>query len=187
MDLHRFEILAGLLWLSLGLALIPAMLMSHPRKPRRRLLVPTLLIPASSIVLLDGYARATQVQRVAIADGTYNVTSVNDYWLYLDTGGAIHPGVHMSDLVSLKDSKDNVVVIEDGHPTAYISDSPVIYTSDQFALETRPGQASPSLAHIKTDRLDGSLRIDRIVTHHEDATLLVVDKDEVVLKVPQGF
>ena len=95
--------------------------------------------------------------------------------------------VRLERLVATRKSDENYVVVKDGYATAYLSDSPVVYTSDQFTLETRPGQASPSLAHIKTERLDGSLQIDRIITHHEDTTLLVVDENEAVLKVPQGF
>lgn len=185
MDLHSFEMLAGLLWLALGLALIPAMLMSRPRKSRRQLLVPAVLIAASSIVLLDGYARATQGQRVAIADGTYNVTSVNDHWLYLDTGGAINPGVHRSDLVSIKDSKDNVVVIKDGRPTAYISDSPTSYSGDEFSLDrTQVGQLSGRDAYIKGRMGDRRVRVDRVLTH-QSKTELVVDGDDVTLYLPQ--
>ena len=142
MDLHRFEIVVGLLGLSLGLALLIGIATSDSRKQAVRYLVPALVIASSAITLLDGYKAATQAQRVAIADGTYHITSITDDWLYLDTGGAFGLGVHKSDIVATHDSKDNVVVIEDGRPTAYVRSSPTRY---------------------------------------------VVDENEAVLKVPQGF
>lgn len=140
MDLHSMEILARLFGVALGLALIPAIATSRPRKPRSRYLWPALIITSSAIILLDGYNTATQAQRVAIADGTYHITSITDDWLHLDTGVAFGIGVHKSDLVATHDSKDNVVVIKDGRPTAYVRSSQTSYTGDEFSLlaESRP-------------------------------------------------
>lgn len=127
-----------------------------------------------------------QPKPVDLKDGTYLVAHQTADKLFVDDLDGILDTVWIERLVATHKSDENYVVVKDGYATAYLSDSPVTYTADQFTLEARPGQASPSLAHIKTERLEGSLQIDRIVTHHKDTTLLVVD-DEVVLKVPQGF
>lgn len=136
---------------------------------------------------LNAWMTEGQPQPVDLKDGTYLVAHQTSDKLFLDDLDGILETVRIERLVATHKSDENYVVVKDGYATAYLSDSPVTYTSDQFTLETRPGQASPSLAHIKTERLDGSLQIDRIVTHHEDTTLLVVDENEAVLKVPQGF
>ena len=127
-----------------------------------------------------------QPKPVDLKDGTYLIAHRTDSKLFVDDLDGILETVRLERLVATHKSNENYVVVKDGYATAYLSDSPVTYTADQFTLETRPGQASPSLAHLKTGRLEGSLKIDRIVTHHEDTTLLVVDENEVVLKVPQG-
>lgn len=134
---------------------------------------------------LNAWMTEGQPQPVDLKDGTYLIAHQTKDKLFLDDLDGIYETVWTERLVATHKAKENYVVVKDGYATAYISDSPVIYTSDQFTLETRPGKSSPSLAHLKTKRLEGSLRIDRIVTHHEDTTLLVVDKNEVVLKVPQ--
>lgn len=136
---------------------------------------------------LNAWITEGQPQPVDLKDGIYLVAHQGTDKLFVDDFDGILETVWIERLVATHKSDENYVVVEDGYATAYLSDSPVTYTSDQFTLETRPGQASPSLAHLKTERLDGSLQIDRIVTHHEDTTLLVVDENEVVLKVPQGF
>ena len=135
---------------------------------------------------LNAWITEDQPKPVDLKDGTYLVAhQTADKLIVDDLDGILEP-VRTDRLVATHKSNENYVVVKDGYATAYLSDSPVTYTADQFTLETRPGQASPSLAHLKTGRLEGSLKIDRIVTHHEDTTLLVVD-DEVVLKVPQGL
>lgn len=136
---------------------------------------------------LNDWVTKDQPKPVDLKDGTYLIAHRTDSKLFVDDLDGILKTVRLERLVATRKSDENYVVVKDGYATAYLSDSPVVYTSDQFTLDTRPGQASPSLAHIKTERLDGSLQIDRIITHHEDTTLLVVDENEAVLKVPQGF
>ena len=135
---------------------------------------------------LNDWVTKDQPKPVDLKDGTYLVAHQTADKLFVDDLDGIIETVWIDRLVATHKSDENYVVVKDGYATAYLSDSPVTYTADQFTLETRPGQASPSLAHIKTERLDGSLQIDRIITHHEDTTLLVVDENEAVLKVPQG-
>lgn len=139
----------------------------------------------SFVLAINDWTTEGKPQPVDLKDGTYLIAHQTNDKLFLDDLDGIYETIWTERLVATHKAKENYVVVKDGYATAYISDSPVIYASDQFTLETRPGKSSPSIAHLKTERLEGSLRIDRIVTHHEDTTLLVVDKDEVVLKVPQ--
>ena len=181
--------LAAVIFFGFALLLVSVIIVKRPPETSDDIKWAILAIVTTGVAFaltLNDWVTKDQPKPVDLKDGTYLVAHRTDSKLFVDDLDGILETVWIDRLVATHKSDENYVVVKDGYATAYLSDSPVTYTADQFTLETRPGQASPSLAHLKTGRLEGSLKIDRIVTHHEDTTLLVVD-DEVVLKVPQGL